>query len=1137
MRGGDYRLRASTRVVGVVPYMKPLPTPIARPSQESWAALALINVRRVRVCLLGLGLVGGLLLLPTRQLVAQGVALPAVTGLVCDCRLNPLDESLLLTVSWQVPQEAAYEGVEVQINGAPVVILPPDVTLFQQPLDPAFPGAPEVTITGVAGNTRSPPAVCTPVCGETPVAPVLGVACGCLYDPQGDVFLLDVTWEQVANQRYDEVRVFLEGQQIGVVGGEEQAFGIEVPRAAEGARVLSVVGVSGGIEAPAVECPVDCEVVVPPVNDLACLCELDKTTGVLALGAAWQNPVAAFYDAIRVLVDGVEIAILGGQDQNFSLQLPPGVDGEFEVTIIPLRQDTEATPSSCISTCELGPLPSVENLACACEFDVEAGVFRIDVGWETPENAFFDAIDLFVDDLDPIPLDASIVEFPVNLGPDAAGAHKVVVVGRRGDETGPPVQCDTTCKEVALPVLKVDAPEKVLLPARGFAEVLFDARGSTDANGKDALRFLWEAVDAPPGAVEILQPKQSFTRVRFFQGGVFAIRLTTFSNKAFSFQFSTVRTVAVVSLIGAVDFATPLIAEVPESTLFAVAGRPFRRTLTLLDGSGPLVIEVLKGPKGLTLEPETLGIAWTPELSDANTKHELSVRVSNDGGAAEETLVITVLDPGQPTGIYDFQTQSRDELDGQFVLGNVVLGEGGVAATALPVLIDRGPFEPPLDLYLQLGDAPECAVQRITPDDGPNGDDFAGVRFAPDCAEPVDVRDVGDGGGAGLPSGGVYQSGSSATSFFDAVENDFSVEVWLTNTPTEQPAGEDGDPAFIFAMASGTTSAFNWVIGAEDGEFVGMVRTTAAEPVVVTRATTDFSDASAHQLVLVREGNAHRLYVDGALATEVLAENSSLDWNPTYDFLLGNDGTGTVPFAGDVLLTGAYPEAMSSELIDFLFDLGPEIPAVEDVPAPIAEICPDPREVERGVVDVDGSLSSPGLGGEGGGAGVAGCSALLRPFEWTLEPERPDMQVLPKAGEEDCLRLVGIDYDRSGGTLFLGITLQVTQVPVRGIVRSTSQTKGIELPTPEIKRGRVNTDDDVDIRDPVAILFYLFVSGPAPGCLDAADANDDGDVDLSDTVHLLNFLFKDGSPPVVPFTECGLDGTADTRGCSASPCS
>ena len=74
-------------------------------------------------------------------------------------------------------------------------------------------------------------------------------------------------------------------------------------------------------------------------------------------------------------------------------------------------------------------------------------------------------------------------------------------------------------------------------------------------------------------------------------------------------------------------------------------------------------------------------------------------------------------------------------------------------------------------------------------------------------------------------------------------------------------------------------------------------------------------------------------------------------------------------------------------------------------------------------------------------------------------------------------------------------------------------------------RGETNGDGKVDIGDVVFILQFLFEAGPAPVCLDGADANDDGRVDISDPVYLLFFLFDAGPPPPEPYPDSGLDPT------------
>ena len=88
------------------------------------------------------------------------------------------------------------------------------------------------------------------------------------------------------------------------------------------------------------------------------------------------------------------------------------------------------------------------------------------------------------------------------------------------------------------------------------------------------------------------------------------------------------------------------------------------------------------------------------------------------------------------------------------------------------------------------------------------------------------------------------------------------------------------------------------------------------------------------------------------------------------------------------------------------------------------------------------------------------------------------------------------------------------------------------------RRGDSNGDSAVDIADPLATLFTLFVTGWAAPCLDAADANDDGKVDLADAVYTFNYLLQPGRssgnlypkfPP--PYPACGTDPSEDALGC------
>lgn len=63
-------------------------------------------------------------------------------------------------------------------------------------------------------------------------------------------------------------------------------------------------------------------------------------------------------------------------------------------------------------------------------------------------------------------------------------------------------------------------------------------------------------------------------------------------------------------------------------------------------------------------------------------------------------------------------------------------------------------------------------------------------------------------------------------------------------------------------------------------------------------------------------------------------------------------------------------------------------------------------------------------------------------------------------------------------------------------------------------RGDVTGDAQVDISDPVSILMYLFLGGPAPEPLAVADVNDSSEIDVTDSIYLLNYEFLGGPAPV-----------------------
>ncbi len=78
------------------------------------------------------------------------------------------------------------------------------------------------------------------------------------------------------------------------------------------------------------------------------------------------------------------------------------------------------------------------------------------------------------------------------------------------------------------------------------------------------------------------------------------------------------------------------------------------------------------------------------------------------------------------------------------------------------------------------------------------------------------------------------------------------------------------------------------------------------------------------------------------------------------------------------------------------------------------------------------------------------------------------------------------------------------------------------------RRSDANSDQVVDITDPITMLSFLFIGDTPITCMDAADANDDGLVDITDPITALSFLFLGTIEiPAPGVVECGPDPTED----------
>jgi hypothetical protein len=159
---------------------------------------------------------------------------------------------------------------------------------------------------------------------------------------------------------------------------------------------------------------------------------------------------------------------------------------------------------------------------------------------------------------------------------------------------------------------------------------------------------------------------------------------------------------------------------------------------------------------------------------------------------------------------------------------------------------------------------------------------------------------------------------------------------------------------------------------------------------------------------------------------------------------------------------------------------------------------------EKGVISIGfaGSLVPP----DDGDLGVipAGEEALVGKFLGTVSSGAPE-------GSTIALKLNDLEAD-------LGFKHLRSELTHQGSARFVSTLPVLEDGAVKIVgdltfffRGDSNSDQTIDLSDPIYTLAYLFLGGSDPVCPDAADADDNGKLELTDAVVTLGFLFGIGS--------------------------
>ena len=211
-----------------------------------------------------------------------------------------------------------------------------------------------------------------------------------------------------------------------------------------------------------------------------------------------------------------------------------------------------------------------------------------------------------------------------------------------------------------------------------------------------------------------------------------------------------------------------------------------------------------------------------------------------------------------------------------------------------------------------------------------------------------------------INAGTLISSQVAATKVLNEItaSEEITVEAWVTPLNNSQTG-----PARIVTMSSDESNR-NFTLSARARRYDARFRTTAtglngnAPPVRTPNSSLQV--ALTHVVYTRSDAGVGSVYLDGVLrATETIGGNLS-NWDPSYQFGLVNELSGTRPWLGTLDLVAVYSQALSPADIALNFGAGPDpvsaLPTVD-----IVDVNPDPRASPVGAVTIDFSVPVSGV--------------------------------------------------------------------------------------------------------------------------------------------------------------------------------
>ncbi|MFQ5653262.1 MAG: hypothetical protein ACE5GW_00850 [Planctomycetota bacterium] len=322
-----------------------------------------------------------------------------VTGLTCILGAGAGE------LSWTNGE--AYDSVQVSRDGVVIALLAGVATSHSDPSPPA--GSRLYEVSGIRDGVGGPAASC--VLAVPPEAPV---ALACILIGS------DVALSWTNADSYQTVEIRRDGAPLVILGGGSSSY--LDPGAPVGLHDYGVRGVIGGVPSPETSCQVDVPPPPPPPPS-ALLCQTSPNQTLLS----WTN--GALYDAVRVVRDGAEIALLPGSATSHT---DSGVAaGAHAYDVSGVSGGIESDPASCSVTVPPPPPAPPSALGCA------VNGADVDLSWTNGDS--YTGLEVRRDGNLLATLPGSAIAFTDIVPPP--GLHLYTVVGVNAGGSSTPAEC------------------------------------------------------------------------------------------------------------------------------------------------------------------------------------------------------------------------------------------------------------------------------------------------------------------------------------------------------------------------------------------------------------------------------------------------------------------------------------------------------------------------------------------------------------------------------------------------------------------------------------------------------------------------------------------------------------------------